>query len=171
MFGSLFGSGGSVKQGDYIFGTIYEGDYSSIIIGIVEFRYENRLKIKGMHVKPVGLIEKVRAGKANPRQVEVLKSPNSYNVIHILLNKVELNEIEDYIDLKQFNSIEKLNLKRFSEIDYWLREGFPELFATILSGGEGKEEARKMLISKMNSINDADIKRTIYTIARQLKIL
>ncbi|RMF29058.1 MAG: hypothetical protein D6752_06610 [Candidatus Nitrosothermus koennekii] len=168
----MFGFGKtSFKEGDYIFGTIYEGDYCSIIIGVVEFKHDNRLKIKGTHIKPIGLLEKVKSGKLPPRFNEVLKAPNPNNVIHILLNKVDTNDFEDYIDLTQFNSVEKINVKRFSEMDYWVKEGFPELFAMVLSQDPRRDEARKMLIDKMNSIPDAEIKRTIYAIARQLKII
>lgn len=168
----MFGLGkGSFKQGDYIFATIYEGDYCSIIVGVIEFKYEDRVKIKGLHIKPVGLLEKVKAGKATPRQIEVLRAPTSSNVIHILLNKIDVSEIEDYIELSKFNSIEKLNLKRFSEIDYWVKEGLPELFSMILSNNPKYEEAKKMLIDKINSINDADIKKTVYAVAKQLHIL
>ncbi|MEM2856297.1 MAG: hypothetical protein QW416_04270 [Candidatus Nitrosocaldaceae archaeon] len=168
----MFGLGKvSFKEGDYIFGTLSEGDYSSIVVGVVEFKQDNRLKIKGVNIKPIGLLEKRKSGKINARQLEVLKSPTSYNVIHILINKVDTNEIDDYIEISQFNNIEKLNLKRFSEIDFWLKEGLPELFAIILSGGEGTREAKEMLIKKMNNIHDVDIKKTVYSIARQLQIL
>jgi len=168
----MFGLGvKGVKTGDYIFGTIYEGEYSTIIIGFVEFRHENRLKIKGIHLKPVGLLEKSKRGNISPRLREVLKSPTSNNVIHILLDKVDTTEIEDYIDINQFQSIERINIKRFSEIDYWVKEGLPELFSLILSGDSKSNEMKQILINKMNSIPDADIKRTIYAIARQLRIL
>ncbi len=168
----MFGLGAKgIKMGDYIFGTIYEGDYSSIIIGFTEFRHENRLKIKGIHLRPVGLLEKAKSGNISPRLREVLKSPNPDNVIHILLNKIDTTDIEDYIDINQFQLIEKINIKRFSEIDYWIKEGLPELFAIILAGDPKSSEVKQTLIKKMNSIPDADIKRTIYSIARQLKIL
>ncbi len=168
----MFGLGkGSVKGGDYIFGTIYEGDYCSIIVGLIEFKHDNRLKVKGVQIKPIGLLEKVKSGKMPPKFAQVLKAPNPDNVIHILLNKIDTNDVEDYIDLTQFNSVEKLNIKRFSEIDYWIKEGFSELFDIILSQDPRREEARKMLIDKTNKIHDADIKRTVYAIARQLKIL
>jgi hypothetical protein len=167
----MFGLGkGSVKGGDYIFGTIYEGDYCSIIVGLIEFKHDNRLKVKGVQIKPIGLLEKVKSGKM-PKFAQVLQAPNPDNIIHILLNKIDTNDVEDYIDLTQFNSVEKLNIKRFSEIDYWIKEGFSELFDIILSQDPRREEARKMLIDKMNKIHDADIKRTVYAIARQLKIL
>ncbi len=167
----MFGLGkGSVKGGDYIFGTIYEGDYCSIIVGLIEFKHDNRLKVKGVQIKPIGLLEKVKSEKM-PKFAQVLQAPNPDNIIHILLNKIDTNDVEDYIDLTQFNSVEKLNIKRFSEIDYWIKEGFSELFDIILSQDPRREEARKMLIDKMNKIHDADIKRTVYAIARQLKIL
>lgn len=169
---TMFGLGkGSFKSGDYIFGSIYEGDYCSIIVGLVIFKHDNRVKVKGMHIKPLGLLGKVKSGEVPPKFTEILKSPNPDNVIHILLNRIDMSEVEDYFDLTQFNDIERVNVKRFSEIDYWIKEGFPELFDIILSNEPRRDEARKMLIDKMNAIPDADIKRTIYAVARQLKIL
>ena len=169
MFG-LFG-GGAVKQGDYVFATIDEGEYCSIIIGYVEFRHENRVKIKGTFIKPIGLLEKVRSGKGHPRFREVLRDPTPENMIHILLNKVDSEEFEDYFDMERFAKIIKIPMRRFTEIDYWVKEGFPELFAVMLSQDPRREEARQLFLSKLNSIYDQEIKKTVYAVARQLKII
>jgi len=65
----------------------------------------------------------------------------------------------------------KIGAKRYTEIDNWIREGFPELFSIILSPTDSrKDEARRVFIDRMNAMYDPELKQTVYAVARQLKI-
>lgn len=159
------------KDGDYVFTIISEGDSSRIVVGAVEFAEPNRLKVAGLYIKPTGLIEKVRSGRAGARSSEVLKSPNPDNLIHIMIDKVESGDFHDYVDIEH-NIAVKIGAKRYTEIDNWIREGFPELFSIMLSpSDERKDEAKKVFMDKMHNMYDLELKQTVYAVARQLKLL
>lgn len=101
--------------------------------------------------------------------MEVLRAPHPDNLIHILLDKVDSGDFRDYIDIT--DSAVKIGPKRYTEIDTWLREGFPELFSVILSpSDQRREEAKKVFMERMNNMHDQELKQTVYAIARQLKI-
>jgi hypothetical protein len=168
MFG--FGKKNVFRDGDYIFSAIGEGDYNRIVVGLVEFGGPGTVKVAGLHFKPVGLIQKVQSGKLGPRSTEVLRSPTPDNVIHMLIDKVESGDFHDYIDVERNVSV-KIGAKRYTEIDNWIREGFPELFSIILSQTDPrKEEAKQAFMDRMNAIHDPELKKTVYGVARQLKI-
>ncbi|MFQ5969111.1 MAG: hypothetical protein ACE5J2_01265 [Nitrososphaerales archaeon] len=159
------------KDGDYVFTTIDENDSSRIVVGAVEFAGPDRLKVAGLYIKPTGLIRKVQSGKAGPRSLEVLKSPHPDNLIHIMIDKVESGDFHDYVDI-QHSIVVKIGAKRYTEIDNWIREGFPELFSIMLSSSdERKDEAKKVFMDKMHNMYDLELKHTVYAVARQLKLL
>lgn len=168
MFG--FGKKNVFKDGDYIFAAINEGNYSRIVVGLVEFGGPGKIKVAGLYIKPTGLIEKVHSGKLGSHSAEVLRSPHPDNLIHMLIDKVESGDFHDYIDVEK-NIAVKIGAKRYTEIDNWIREGFPELFSIILSPtGSRKDEAKKVFMDKMNSMYDPELKQTVYAVARQLRI-
>lgn len=167
MFG--FGKRGSFKEGDYVFATTGSGDSLIIVVGVVEVPGDGRIKVAGLYIKPTGLVEKMRSGKGGSRSMEVLRAPHPDNLIHILLDKVDSGDFHDYIDIT--DSAVKIGPKRYTEIDTWLREGFPELFSVILSpSDQRREEAKKVFMERMNNMHDQELKRTVYAIARQLKL-
>lgn len=167
MFG--FGKRGSFKEGDYVFATTGSGDSLTIVVGVVEVPGDGRIKVAGLYIKPTGLVEKMRSGKGGSRSMEVLRAPHPDNLIHILLDKVDSGDFRDYIDIT--DSAVKIGPKRYTEIDTWLREGFPELFSVILSpSDQRREEAKKVFMERMNNMHDQELKQTVYAIARQLKI-
>jgi len=168
MFG--FGKKNVFRDGDYIFAAINEGDYSHIVVGLVEFGGPGKVKVAGLYIKPVGLIEKAQFGKLGPRSAEVLRTPNPNNLIHILIDRVESGDFHDYIDVEK-NLAVKIGAKRYTEIDNWIRTGFPELFSIILSPTDSRrDEAKQAFMERMNSIYDPELKQTVYAVARQLKI-
>lgn len=167
MFG--FGKRGSFKEGDYIFVAIGSDDSLKIIVGLVEVGGDRRIKVAGLYIKPTGLLEKIRSGRAGSRTMEVLSKPHPDNLIHVLLDKVDSGDFHDYVDLN--DTAIRLGAKRYTEIDTWLREGFPELFSVILSpSDQRRDEAIKVFMERMNSIQDQELKQTVYAVARQLKI-
>jgi len=165
-----FGKKNVFKDGDYVFATVSEGNYSRIVVGLVEFGGPGKVKVAGLYIKPTGLIEKAQSGKLSTRSAEVLNSPHPDNIIHILIDKVESGDFHDYIDVEK-NVTVKIGAKRYTEIDNWIREGFPELFSIILSPTDSrKDEARRVFIDRMNAMYDPELKQTVYAVARQLKI-
>jgi hypothetical protein len=167
MFG--FGKKTSFKEGEYVFVSIGSGDSLKIIVGLVEAAGENRIKVAGLYIKPTGLLERIRSGRVGSRSMEVSSSPHPDNLIHVLLDKVDSGDFHDYVDIS--NNAFKIGPKRYTEIDTWLREGFPELFSVILSPSDSRrEEAKKVFMERMNNMQDTELKQTVYAIARQLKI-
>ncbi len=167
MFG--FGKKGSFKEGDYVFTTVGSNDSLQIIVGVVEVPGGGRIKLAGLYIKPTGLMEKMRSGRGGSRSTLVLRSPHPDNLIHILLDKVDSGDFHDYVDVNDTSV--KIGPKRYTEIDTWLRQGFPELFSAILSpSDQRKEEATKVFMERMNNMQDSELKQTVYAIARQLKI-
>jgi hypothetical protein len=168
MFG--LGRKDNFKDGDYIFAAVGEGEYSRVIVGLVEFGGMGRVKVAGLYIKPAGLIEKARSGRLNPRVSEVLKEPTPNNLIHILIDRVESGDYHDYVDVDK-NAAYKIGAKRYTEIDTWIREGFPDLFSIMLSPtATGKEEAKKVFLEKMDKMYDQELKQTVSAVAKQLKI-
>ncbi|MFQ5941129.1 MAG: hypothetical protein ACE5KA_05455 [Nitrososphaerales archaeon] len=168
MFG--IGKKGSFKEGDYVFAVIGSSDSPQIVVGVVEVPGESRIKLAGLYIKPTGLLEKIRSGRGGSRSMEVLRTPHPDNVIQILLDKVDSGDFHDYVDIS--NSAVKIGPKRYTEIDTWLRQGFPELLSVILSpSDQRREEARRVFMERMNNMQDPELKQTVYAVARQLKIL
>lgn len=168
MFG--FGKKGSFKEGEYVFTTTGSDDSLIIIIGVVEVPGDKRIKMAGLYIKPTGIIEKVRTGRGGSRSIEVLKAPHPDNLIHILLDRVDSGDFHEYIDVN--DTTVKIGPKRYTEIDTWLRMGFPELLSVILSASdERKAEAKKVFMERMNNMHDPELKQTVYAVARQLNII
>ncbi|MEM2161671.1 MAG: hypothetical protein QXY85_06010 [Candidatus Nitrosocaldus sp.] len=159
-----------VREGDYIFATIDEGGYSKIVVGYVNFTAMDRIKVTGIYIKPIGLLDRARGGRITPRQQEVLRSPTPDNMIHILIDRVEYGIFDDYIN--PHGNILRISAKRYSEIETWVRDGYPELFSILLSPMDPRrEEAKQIFMEKYNSIYDSEFKQTISAVARQLRIL
>ncbi|MEM2923562.1 MAG: hypothetical protein QW560_04020 [Candidatus Nitrosocaldus sp.] len=160
-----------VREGDYIFATIDEGGYSKVVVGYVNFAAMDRIKITGIYIKPIGLLDRARSGRITPRQQEVLRSPTPDNMIHIIIDRVEYGIFDDYLNSNN-TSIVRISAKRYSEIETWVRDGYPELFSILLSPMDPRrEDARQIFMEKYNSIYDSEFKQTITAVARQLRIL
>ncbi len=168
MFG--FGRRDVFKDGDYVFVVISEGNYNRIVVGLVEFGGASRIKVAGLYIKPTGLIEKMQTSRLGSRTAEVLRSPSPSNLIHMLIDRVESGDFHDYIDVGK-NVTVKIGAKRYTEIDNWIREGFPELFSIILSPNDPRrEEARQVFMEKMNNVFDPELRQTIFAVAKQLRV-
>jgi hypothetical protein len=51
-------------------------------------------------------------------------------------------------------------------------KNLPDIFASVLSAaGDEKLEARAMLLEKMNSIYEKDLKEHLYAVARSTRVL
>jgi hypothetical protein len=63
--------------------------------------------------------------------------------------------------------------KVYGILDGWVRESLPELLNNVLSlpSGSEKEQAKRVLKQRMDTLYDKNLKRNLYSICRSLKIL
>jgi len=61
----------------------------------------------------------------------------------------------------------------FLALDGWVRESFSELLNNVLSlpPGSERDEAKRIVKQRMDTLFDKNLKRTLYAICRSLKIL
>lgn len=166
----MFGRG-KIKPGNYVFVVQNDHEVNSIIIGKVQSVDGDRLKVNGTKIRPVGLLERVKAGRAIGRPKEVLENPDPNNCIFMLIDRVETQIFSDEVNQKLSKAI-WINERRYYVLDGWIRENLPDIFASVLSAaGDEKLEARAMLLEKMNSIYEKDLKEHLYAVARSTRVL
>lgn len=166
----MFGRG-KIKPGDYVFVVQNDHEVNSIIIGKVQSVDGDRLKVNGTKIRPVGLLERVKAGRAIGRPKEVLENPDPNNCIFMLIDRVETQIFSDVVSQKLSKAI-WINERRYYVLDGWIKENLPDIFASVLSAaGDEKLEARAMLLEKMNSIYEKDLKEHLYAVARSTRVL
>src|SRR5919108_538800 len=167
----LFGKN-KLKPGDYAFVT---QDYSGrirLVIGRIVALTDSIARIKGSYIIPVGLIEKVSAGRGDGRPKEVLKNPDPNNCIVMLIDNVETGIFDEDVDINS-SEAKWINEERFHVLDGWIKENLPELFANVLraTSNEERMQARAVLMEKMSSLYERDLKEHMYAVARSTKIL
>jgi hypothetical protein len=166
----MFGRG-KIKPGNYVFVVQNDHEVNTIIIGKVQSVDGDRLKINGTKIRPVGLLERVKAGRAIGRPMEVLENPDPNNCIFMLIDRVETQIFSEEVDQKSSKAI-WINERRYYVLDGWIKENLPDIFASVLSAaGDEKLEARAMLLEKMNSIYEKDLKEHLYAVARSTRVL
>jgi hypothetical protein len=166
----MFGRG-KIKPGNYVFVVQNDHEVNSIIIGKVQSVDGDRLKVNGTKIRPVGLLERVKAGRAIGRPKEVLENPDPNNCIFMLIDRVETQIFSDEVNQKLSKAI-WINERRYYVLDGWIKENLPDIFASVLSAaGDEKLEARAMLLEKMNSIYEKDLKEHLYAVARSTRVL
>ena len=161
-----------IKDGDYVF--VYQ-EYSEkirLVIGRIISLTESIARIRGSYVIPLGLIEKVSSGRGEGRPREVLQNPDPNNCIFMLIDNVETGNFDEEIDINS-SKIKWINEERFHVLDGWIKENLPEVFANVLraKSNEDRMEARTILLEKMNSLYERDLKDHMYAVARSTKIL
>jgi hypothetical protein len=114
----------------------------------------------------------VKNGRAGGRPKEVLENPDPNNCIFMLIDKVETGTYNQEID-QHSNKMIWINEKRFFVLDGWVRENLPEMFADVLGAQseQGRLEARALLLEKMESLYEKDLKEHLYAVARSTRIL
>ena len=80
----MFGRG-KIKAGDHVFVVQKDQLTNTIIIGKVQSVDGDRIRVNGTVIKPVGLLERVKAGRAIGRPKEVLENPDPNNCIFMLI--------------------------------------------------------------------------------------
>src|SRR5919108_787433 len=168
----MFRSKGGIKPGQYVFVVQKDGKYNKIIIGRIRSVNGSKLDVVGTYVRPLGLIERIETGRAVGRPSEVLSNPDPNNCIFMLIDRVETGMFNQEVD----RSVDKtiwINEKRYFVLDGWIRENLPDMFADVLraTSEEQRLQARGILLEKMDSLYEKDLKDHLYAVARSTKIL
>ena len=161
-----------LKEGDYVFASKPDGQYRNAIFGVVTGIDGNKIGVSGLIVNMAGLKNKVSQGKAGPRSEEILKNPNPENCILGFVYRTEHDTFNDTLDIIE-NKAEELSEKAFDVLDGWIRESLPELINAVLSLPEGPErdQAKRILKQRMDTLYDKNLKQNLYSVCRSLKIL
>ena len=160
------------KEGDYVFSSKPDSDYKNVIIGIVTGVEDAKIGVNGIIINAVGLKNKILQGKAGPRSVEILKNPDPTNCILSLIYRVEHENFTGVLDVNS-DPVIKIDKKAYTVIDGWVRESLPELINNVLSlpDGSEKDQAKRILKQRMDTLYDKELKKHLYSICRSLKIL
>ncbi len=160
------------KEGDYVFTSQKNGDYRDMIIGIVSGVENSKIGVNGIIINAVGLKNKVSQGKAGPQSELVLKDPVPKEAVFALIYRVEFDNFTGVFDVNT-DPVIKLQKSVYNMLTSWVRESIPELINNVLSLPEGEErdQAKRVLKQRMDTLYDKDLKRYMYSICRSLKIL
>ena len=163
---------GELKDGDFVFTSRPDGEYSNIIFGSVTGIDGDRIGVNGFLVNPVGLKNKISQGKAGPRSTEILKDPSSDNCIMALIYRIEHENFTGVLDLAK-DKVEIIPPRVFAILDGWIRESLSELINNVLSlpDGSEKDQAKRLLKNRMENLYDKNLRSHLYSVCRSLKIL
>ena len=168
----MFGSKSQLKEGTYVFSVKKNGDFNDFIFAVVSGVDGRKVGVNGVIVNPIGLKNKISQGKTGERSEEILNHPTPDNVVLALVYRVESENYADVLDL-DVDKCDILPPKVYAVLDGWIRESIPEFVNTVLSLAPGTErdEAKRILRNRMDTLTDPNLKRTLYAVCRSLKIL
>ncbi len=168
----MFGKKPTLKEGVHVFSTKPNGKYKKFIFGVVTGIDGDKVGINGLIVDPVGLKNKVEQGKAGPRSIEILENPHPESVIMGLIYRTEHDNFTDVIDLDK-EQLLIIPPKVYEVLNGWIRESIPELINNVLSlpPGAERDQAKRVLRQRMDTLNDKQLKKNLYSVCRSLKIL
>jgi hypothetical protein len=168
----MFGSKPTLKEGTHIFSIKKNGEFNDFIFGVVTGIDDRKVGVNGVIVNPIGLKNKISQGKTGERSNEILNHPTPDNVVLALVYRVESENFAEVLDL----DVDKCDIippKIYLMLDGWIRESLPEFINNVLSLAPGKErdEAKRILKNRMETLTDPNLRRTLYSVCRSLKIL
>lgn len=168
----MFSRKPALKEGVHVFSVKKSGEYNDFIFGVVTGIDGRKVGVNGIIINPVGLKNKISQGKAGERSVEILEHPTPDNIVLALVYRVEHENFADVIDLDK-DKCDLLPPKIYTILDGWIRESLPELINNVLSlpAGAERDEAKRVLRHRMDTLVDKNLKRTLYSVCRSLKIL
>lgn len=168
----MFGRKPTLKEGVHVFSVKKNGDFNDFVFGIVTGVEGRKVGVNGVIVNPVGLKNKIEQGKTGERSLEILQNPTPDNVVLALVYRVEHENFTEVLDLDK-DKCDILPPKIYTMLDGWVRESLPEFINKVLSlpPGSERDEAKRVLKQKMDSLVDKNLKRTLYSVCRSLKIL
>ena len=168
----MFGKKLVLEEGSHVFSTKKNGDYNDFIIGVVSGIDGRKVGISGIIVNPVGLKNKITQGKTGERSQEILLYPTPDNVVLALVYRIEYENYAEVIDLDK-DKCDIVPPKVYAMLDGWVRESLSEFLNNVLSlpPGSERDEAKRVLKNRMETLADKNLKRTLYSICRSLSIL
>lgn len=168
----MFGKKKEIKEGDYVFSSKTDGEYRNVIFGVVSGVDGSKIGINGLIVNPIGLKNKISQNKAGPHSVEILRNPTPENCILAFIYRVEHENYTAVLDLDS-STVIRVSPRVYTILDGWIRESIPELLNNVLSLQEGSErdQAKRILRQRMETLYDKNLKRHLYSVCRSLKIL
>ena len=168
----MFGKKPTLKEGIHVFSVKKNGDFNDFIFGVVTGVDGNKVGINGVIVDAVGLKNKISQGKTGERSREILENPTPDNIVLALVYRVEHENFTGVLDL-DVDKCDILPPKIYAMLDGWIRESLPEFINNVLSlpPGAERDEAKRVLKHRMDSLVDKNLKRTLYSVCRSLKIL
>ena len=161
-----------LKEGDFVFARQPDGEFNKIIFGAVTGVQDKKIGVNGIIINPVGLRNKIEQGKAGARSIEILKNPNPDNCIFTLIYRIEYDNFNEVVDLDKQQVLQIPN-RVYATLEGWIRESLSELINDVLSlpPGSERDEAKRILKQRMDTLFDKSLKRTLYSVCRSLKIL
>ena len=168
----MFGRKPELKEGVHIFSVTKNGDYNDFIFAVVTGVEGRKVGVNGVIVNPVGLKNKIAQGKTGERSMEILEHPTPDNVVLALVYRVEHENFTEVLDLDK-DKCDILPPKIYAMLDGWVRESLPEFLNNVLSlpPGSERDEAKRVLKQRMDTLVDKNLKRTLYSVCRSLKVL
>jgi len=168
----MFGKKPTLKEGTHVFSTKKNGDYNDFIFGVITGIDGRKVGINGVIVNPVGLKNKIEQGKTGERSLEILENPTPDNVVLALVYRIEYENFADVIDLDK-DKCDLIPPQVYAMLEGWIRESLSEFLNNVLSlpSGTEKDEAKRVLKNRMESLIDKNLKRTLYSVCRSLHIL
>ena len=161
-----------LKEGDFVFARQPDGEFNKIIFGAVTGVQDKKIGVNGIIINPVGLRNKIEQGKAGARSIEILKNPNPDNCIFTLIYRIEHDNFNEVIDLNEQQVLQIPN-RVYATLEGWIRESLSELINDVLSlpPGSERDEAKRILKQRRDTLFDKSLKSTLYSVCRSLKIL
>ena len=168
----MFGKKLTLKEGAHVFATKKNGDFFDFIFGVVTGIDDRKVGVNGVIVNPVGLKNKVEQGKTGERSREILEYPTPDNVVLALVYRIEYENFADIVNLDE-DKCDIIPPQVYEMLDGWIRESLSEFLNNVLSlpPGSEKDEAKRVLKSRMDSLVNKNLRRTLYSVCRSLHIL
>ncbi len=168
----MFGKKPVLEEGTHVFSIKKNGDFNDFIFGVVTGIDGKKVGINGVIVNPVGLKNKIEQGKTGERSREILEHPTPDNVVLALVYRIEQENYAEVIDLDK-DKCDIIPPKVYAMLDGWIRESLSEFLNNVLSlpPGSERDEAKRVLKFRMESLVDTNLKRTLYSVCRSLKVL
>ena len=148
-----------LRPGNFVFVVRRDENSNYVIIGKIISDHDKVFKVRGTFLKPVGLLERIRSGRAQGKPIEALNNPEPNNCIFFIIDRLDTGDFEDNIDPK-IDKVIPINENRYFVLDGWIKESFSELFSNYFSStsDEEKSEARSNFDKKNEFFNVSGIK-------------